>query len=104
MPEENKAPTTVKELGIELQGFKELVGLKFDTMSGEITRLVKALEDASESKADKATVAALEVRVQGLEKAVSKKPWTAIFLSGALMTVLTSTIIYVVNDILRGGN
>lgn len=104
--EERNTPTTVRELGIEFRGFKNLVDERFVNLSADINRLAKALEEANSQKADQKDLLDLRTDFKTFKAStqltLDKRPWAAIFLSSALTLVLTTTILYVVNDILNG--
>lgn len=113
MSEENKAPSTVKELGIELQGFKEVVNLKFDTLTTEIARLAKALEDTIQAKADnkdlqdlRADLDTYKIEQAQLHKAqdilIKKKPILSTVLWSLFSALLTAVFVYEVTKALRG--
>jgi len=104
MTEDNRnTPTTVRELGIEFQGFRSLVDVKFQSLTESIERLANALENSNSNKADRKDLDDLIVRIVALELAQNKKPWAIMILSGAFMTVFTAVILYVVNDLINGG-
>ena len=98
--------TTVRELGIQFNGFMSLTDERFKNMNDAINRLAKALEDSNSTKADLKDVIELRTDFETFKTKtdlrLDKKPWVAIFLSGTLMTVLTATVLYVVNDLIGG--
>lgn len=104
MSEDNRnTPTTVRELGIEFQGFRSLVDVKFQSLTSSFDRLSLALETANANKADKADLEALAVKVLALELLSQKRPWAVMILSSAVSIVFTAVVLYVINDLLNGG-
>ena len=66
MPEDEHKPltaTTVRELGIEFAGFRDVVKLQFAEINKNISDLVTALRDANDSKADKSDLEAVRTLV-----------------------------------------
>lgn len=56
--------TTVRELGIELSGFREVVKLQFKETNSNISELVDAIKLSNDNKADKKDLDALTVIVE----------------------------------------
>lgn len=114
MSEDSKTPTTVRELGIKLQGFEELVAVKFDTMSAEITRLVSALETSNSNKADKKDLDNLKtsfdtyvknherVHVEQ-DKRIDKKPILSTVLWSLFSSILTAVVLFEIMNAMNGG-
>lgn len=98
MPEdEHTTPTTIREVGIhigyiraDIQELKKIV----ETVSTQVLPRVEFEKYKDEH----------QLEHDEINKKLDKKHWVAIFLSSAMTLVLTSTIIYVVNDIIRGAN
>lgn len=64
MPEDDHKPltaTTVRELGIEFSGFRDVVKLQFAEVNKNITDLVVALREANDNKADKADLEVIRI-------------------------------------------
>jgi len=100
MPEENKTPTTVRELGIKLAGFEELVNERFKNLTDSIERLASALETSNSQKADQKDLDDLIARVVFLE---NKKPWVLVLCTVLLTAILTFFLQLEISRLLGGG-
>jgi len=56
--------TTVRELGIELSGFKDLTALQFKALTDSIVALTQTLNTAIKDKADRSELASLRQIVE----------------------------------------
>lgn len=107
MPDDSKnTPTTVRELGIQFQGFRDLVDERFTNLTSNIQRLADALENANSNKADKKDVDDLKLDVKNfigvefenykkdVERKLNKKPVISILMWSLFSALITSVVLY----------
>lgn len=111
MNETEQPATTVRELGLKLNGFERLVDEKFNNLTATIDRLAKALEESNLNKADQKYVDELKrdadetherifEQITALKVQIDKKPWLLIVLSSTFMAVFTSLVWYTVSNLI----
>jgi len=114
MPEDEPkslTATTVRELGMQFNGFKEVTALQFKEVNGNLTDLVDALHAATSTKADQKDFAVLAslVDTKATQKDVDTintilgKNWvkqTASAVMGVLVTTLIGVIVFLTQYII----
>lgn len=101
---DNDTPRTVRELGIKMAGFEQLVDAQFKTTNNSIQQLTEAVQLATMSKADKEDLERLVAQVtnyqttndKALEKLVTRKEMGV---AGAVVTGAITIIGFVFNFI-----
>lgn len=102
--------TTVRELGIQFDGFKEVTALQFKEINGNLTDLIQTIKDTNSSKADQKDFIALSVLVDtkadkkdvNAIEIIQGKSWiknTASAIIGAIITGMVALIVFFLTNI-----
>lgn len=104
------AATTVRELGIQFDGFKDVTRLQFKEVNTNLTNLVRVLHEANSTKADQKDLVALAATVAtkadqkdvDANTRVIGKRWVNNSLSavlGAILTGLVGLVVYLLASV-----
>lgn len=93
--DDHQPATTVRELGISLDGFKELMTERIDVMNQRIENLATTVKESTSDKANKQDLIDLTLRVASIELREKKyvtttQLWGSVVGTGTVIAVVVS--------------